>query len=288
MYPHPVLGSGLSYIKPVKEDDIELCVNQDDPVNYRFLVKLNIPSKNINALIGENKVEYMCEIDCPDTFYRVCKPFSTKEFAFDIPRKEVYDEISFSCSVVVKEDFLLEDKYSEWHTDFKGLKFNVSKGEPIAVFPIKKYPVDLRFERLYASGSFIQFDQTDKQYTWINLNEDKIVVMLPKNQYLKFKDLRNNLVYANIFRASIVLNALEYALRHITESQYKNKLWAQAVCQRVQTESKLKLFKNVISSEVDDTEILNLAQALLDDPYGDMIKLLLNKQQSKNNNDGNQ
>lgn len=274
-FPHPVLGAGMCYSKEIETSDVQLSVNQDDAKNFKFLILLNQPSKNIQSLIDKNLAEYLIEVDCSDTFLRFAQSARDKVITLNIPKKHVYNEVDFSCSIVVKCDTLhLEDKYNEWHSDFQGLAFDLVKSEPLAIYPTVKFPVNLKFERLYAAGSYIQVDKTDKAMSWVELNEDKILIMLPETHYKKFDRLHTDRRFATNFRASMIFNALFFALHFVSEDQYKNKLWAKCICQRVQSEKKLKEYEDVLTGNTTEARIFALAQLMLDDPYGALLDIL--------------
>lgn len=284
-FPHPVDGIGHGFKESVGLEDFKLGINLDDSENLVFYIQLITKGKYVKELIKRQEVEFLAEFDCEYTFFRMSKSSIEREFTFVIPRKSVYHELTFSCSIVVKDKLDYQDPYGEWSDDFKEVEsFQLKKGDPIVIYPERVFPLDLKFEKLYAAGSFIQVDKTDKPSSWIDINDEKIVIMLPNKTYKMFEELHRDRQFATIFQASFIMNALAEALMHIHEDIYKNKLWARAICQRVNTEKNLKEYREVIEEQGSKQRVYELAQAILDDPYSRLLLSLKDIQNSQTNN----
>ena len=122
------------------------------------------------------KAEYVCEINCARTFYRECYKQSSPDFEIDIPRKFVSGRIEFDTYVTVKSSI---EQYhnSQFNSDYDGVYFDMEPGDVLVAFPPASYNLDIKYDKLYAAGSFMQIANSydDNRPTWFDLRRDKII-----------------------------------------------------------------------------------------------------------------
>ena len=266
--PYPVLGI-YDDVYPLLGDD---CILMSDPVKtateYQFGIDLKQGNKDIAQLVNEGKAEYACEVTCRGTFLRRCYKSSTPHFDITLGRTEVNGRIEFQCFIATCQPI---PNYSndDFNEDYHGFTFDLETGDMLAVFPLAWWNTNVKFDKLYAAGSFMQIveagDGIDK--TWFNLNDDRILIELPHDLFVQYQRIGNS--FPEVIHSSLVHNALVYALSNLSEYQETGKLWADSL--------QLRLAElHVLTSELknDMSLVYKAADMLLQDPYKRMLDSL--------------
>ena len=266
--PYPVLGI-YDDVYPLLGDD---CIQMSDPVKtateYQFGIDLKQGNKDIAQLVNEGKAEYACEVTCRVTFLRRCYKSSTPHFDITLGRTEVNGRIEFQCFIATCQPI---PNYSndDFNEDYHGFTFDLETGDMLAVFPLAWWNTNVKFDKLYAAGSFMQIveagDGIDK--IWFNLNEDRILIELPHDLFVQYQRIGNS--FPEVIHSSLVHNALVYALSNLSEYQESGKLWADSL--------QLRLAElHVLTSELknDMSLVYKAADMLLQDPYKRMLDSL--------------
>lgn len=275
--PYPVLGNQDDILPLLPED----CLQMDSPeINesdeYVFKIDLKYDNPEIEALVNTGFAEYTCEVTCPATYLRCCvRPEdSTKpHFEIKLHRKSVYKRIEFNCYITVKQD--IKEYYNTgFNEDYGTATFDLEPGNVLAVFPQASYVTDLCYDQLYAAGSFMVVLEApvESKHTWFNLMDERIIIYMPHDMFEQFRQINRDKNFNELFHASIVFNALTYALSHYDERQHGDKKWALAIKYRIEHESELKNY------DITRTEqAYELAQELLKDPYKRLFDHLKNR-----------
>lgn len=277
--PYPVLGISDD-VYPLLRND---CVSIDEPVNtastVKFTIRLKQRNKEISQLVRKGKAEYVCEVNCARTLFRTCIKRSSPVIVVELPRRSLCGRVDFEMFVTVKTP-IAQYHNSQFNTDYDGIYFDMEPGDILVAFPSAYYNMDVKYDRLFAAGSFMQMANggDDNRPTWYNLSGDKILVMLPPKMFKEYDErIAMDRNYTEIIHSSIVFNALVFALYHIDEPVHEGKQWSDAIRYRLATEAGLEGFD--IS---DKTRVFELAQTLLGDPYRRMFNHLL---EMENQND---
>lgn len=274
--PYPVLGI-YDDVYPLLEDD---CVQMDTPVKtaseYHFGISLKQRNKDITSLIAAGMAEYACEVTCKDTFLRRCWHSSTPRFDITIGRKEVSGHIDFQCFIAVKVD-IPDYTNSDFNEDYYGFSFDLVEGDLLAVFPSAWWNTDIKYDKLYAAGSFMQIVEAADgiEKTWFNLSEDRILIEMPHDLFVQYQRIGNS--FPEVIHSSLVHNALVYALSNLGEYQDKGKLWADSLMARLQDDPELQQY-----DLSDMSQVYKVADTLLRDPYKRLLDSLEKIADSKN------
>lgn len=265
--PNPVLGI-YDDVYPLLEDG---CVQLDEPAKtatvYNFGITLTQRNKDITALIAAGKAEYACEMTCVSTYLRRCFHSSTPRFDISIGRKEVSGHIDFQCYIAAKTDI---PKYSnsDFNEDYYGFKFDLKEGDLLAVFPTAWWNTDIKFDKLYAAGSFMQIVEASEEAerTWFNLDDNRILIEMPHDLFVQYQRIGNS--FPEVIHSSLVHNALVYALSNLSEYQDKGKLWADSLMARMD-DPLLQQY-----DLRDMAQVFKVADILLQDPYKRLLSSL--------------
>ena len=266
--PYPVLGIHDD-VYPLLEDG---CVKMDTPVKtvseYCFGITLTQRNKDITALVDAGKAEYACEVTCKDTFLRRCWHSNVPKFDIHIGRKEVSGHIDFQCFIAAKED-ISNYTNNDFNEDYYGFSFDLEVGDLLAVFPLAWWNTEIKFDKLYAAGSFMQIveaaDGIDK--TWFNLEDERILIEMPHDLFVQYQRIGNS--FPEVIHSSLVHNALVYALSNLGEYQDKGKLWADSLMARIADEPQLQQY-----DLSDMSQVYRVADILLQDPYKRLLDSL--------------
>lgn len=271
-FPYPILGSYDDFISAPCRMEPDL---KTDKECYYFDIKLYYDNDEILQLVECDFAEYVCEVTCAVTRYRHCYKGKDMHFTITIPRREVGEDIYFTCTITAKKD-IPNYSNSQFHPDYAGHSFNIEPGDLLAIFPQFKYTADIKYDKLKAVGTFMEIKMTEENLPAIWLNKgDKIILDLPKELYEAYeqKPLINK--KAEILHSSLVMNALIYALCNFAE--HKDRLWARTIIYRIQTEAELAEFNG---TDPEDWKVDKLAYILLENPYERMFAYLLNQSQN--------
>lgn len=265
--PYPVLGIHDD-VYPLLEED---CVQMADPaktaVNYTFGIDLIQRNKDITDLVAEGKAEYACEVTCKDTFLRRCYHSNEPHFDILLDRKDVNGHIDFQCFIAAKVDI---PGYTNrgFNEDYYGFTFDLEVGDLLAIFPLAWWNTEIKFDKLYAAGSFMKIveaaDGIDK--TWFNLDDDRIMIEMPHDIFVQYQRIGNS--FPEVIHSSLVHNALVYALSNLGEYQDKGKLWADSLMARM-ADPQLQQY-----DLSDMTQVYRVADILLQDPYKRLLDSL--------------
>ncbi len=266
-FPHPVLGVGDA-VGPKPPVKAQISEERDD---FVINLSVDIHNEDILKLIHVEYAAFVCEIDCPSTFYR--EIFYPQDTSFDIrvKRKDVAKRVNIDFTVTVTKNI---KKYtnSEFHPDYQGFSFDLEPGDLLALVKMH-YDADIKYDKLQSAGSFMTIvPGHDEKNTVYYLHNSKIEIQLPKALYDDYRVSFNGPgKHATIFHSSIVLNALVYALLNYDDEEYGNTLWARTLKYRIELEPRLRMYADVLENK-DPMKIMEFAQALLDNPYKKLLE----------------
>ena len=277
--PYPVLGISDDIFPQLKDDCIRMTPNKTGR-SYCFDITLMQENKDISILIANGFAEYVCEVNCPRTFYRKSFASQSLELHIEIPKGLLCREVSFTCLVIVKKNIAGYTNRG-FHPDYQGFSFDMSPGDVLVAFGKAVYNIDIEYDKLQTAGAFMQIRENveGKDFISFNVAGDKIEILLPTKLYEMYdNEIGRDFAFSEIFHSSLVLNALVYALQYIEE--YSDTLWARTLKYRINTEENLQQYD---LSDKDNT--LELAQVLLGNPYKRMFDRLYKMQNSTTEED---
>lgn len=266
--PYPVLGI-YDDVYPLLDDG---CIKMSDPMKtateYQFGIDLTQRNKDITNLVAEGKAEYACEVTCRGTFLRRCFKSSSPHFDITLGRTDVNGRIEFQCFIATTQR-LLNYSNEDFNEDYHGFSFDLEEGDMLAVFPLAWWNTNIKYDKLYAAGSFMQIVEAGEgiNRVWFNLTEDKIKIEMPHDLFLQYQRIGNS--FPEVIHSSLVHNALVYALSNLNEYRESGKLWADSLQIRLE---ELHILPQNFSSDM--MEVYKAADMLLQNPYKRMLDSL--------------
>lgn len=271
-YPYPVLGIGDD-ILPRPSFDVDQITA--DSKYYYVKVRIHMENDDITSLINSGFAEYGCEVECSRTFYINWFGYNTQEFTIALPRQNVAEKVSFDCRVSVIKD-IAEYTNSNAHEDYKNITFHMPAGSILASFGKFIYNADIEYDKLHSAGSFITIIKgSDSENTAYIIDNPKIEVKLPTDLFEEYRARysKRTSKWADIFHSSIAFNALVYAIFSYDEDLHKDLLWARTLDYRINHEPSLQIYRDTMTTKMP-REVMELAQALLGNPYKRMFKAI--------------
>lgn len=269
--PYPVLGNYDSVFPLLDDDAVFMPKPTMDEKEFGFHIELNQRNQDITKLIKDDKAEYLCEVYCKNTFFRQKYTSHTPQFDFKLERKAVSGHVDFEFYVVLKENI----KYTNigFHQDYKGLSFELEKGNILVAFPTASFNarnVDLK---LFAVGSFMIFEDSIVDEVGLDMNrKDAIVVQLPHRMYKQYNEtIKPNQDFIDIILSSILYSCLVQAICKYDDELHKDMNWADALKARV-SEINEKNNKHLKLCPQDSFE---LAKLILKHPFERLFDTLV-------------
>lgn len=267
-FPHPVLGIGNSIQGTI--DVTHEIVQTDELYECHFICRMS--DEYIQKLIDEGKAKYFCEATCSSTLFRYSETYDISEFDFNIGRKDVRGTVEILVAVVAVEDIprYVNNNRSPMYQGFDS--FYIEEGDLLAAFGEFTIEADIQYEKLKAvSQIFVVTGNNTGKGVNIDLEGNKIIVDMHPDLFALFSDesINRNTLYAPLFHASVVLNALIMALNNL--ESHERLLWAKTIKHRLETEQE----EHPVFKHWKDPERHNeIAQVLLNDPYDSLLRAI--------------
>ena len=272
-FPYPVLGIGDDILPRPYLDPVPQVSKTKD--SFIFDIRIVMRNSDIYKLIKEGKAIYVCEIECPYTKLRECHKSQYSRFKIEIPTQNVGKEISFQLSIVCI-DYTKAYENANAHEDYSGFSIDLEPGDLLAYIDDFVYDIEINYAQIQSIGSFMQITENKfGESTQFYLEGDKIDIKLPTELYENYKyGILGDKILKDIMHSSIVFNALVAALLYYNSNEdCELKLWERTIKYRIETEPDLMNFKDTLETK-DINDILELAQALLLNPYKRLFKVL--------------
>ena len=229
-YPYPVVGN---------EDDVPNGVFKIAQFKHALRkdkiackVKFELKNKVLQDLIADKKAAFTVEIECNSTFYRTLAKTFDREIEFSLEATRVREMIGASFYVrAIKPmtDYLPDGS----HPDYKGLSFDISPGDVLAVGGYTSFVAEKDFDPLRPSvSSFITIDgRKDKRGPMVveYSDHEKIIIKLSQEDWGNYKLIKGRKPYVSVLHAGIVLPVLADAISLVQkgDDETKGNYWFQ-------------------------------------------------------------
>lgn len=216
-YPYPVLGN---------EDDVQGLfkvkfwhrLGRDQ---IRFRVEFELKNKTLQSLVKKKVVIFTVELECSNTFYR--QNFRTFKTTFDFEA----DAPKMREQVVVKFFIRALEPINDYaidgcHDDYGEFKFNISKGDVLALGGATSFSADKEFDPLKPAVSSFMAVREDVNNTRGPMvvdydDPDKIIIKLSKKDWEKYQGVKGMQWVAPLVHSSIVLSVLADAIKLVDD-----------------------------------------------------------------------
>jgi hypothetical protein len=224
-FPHPVLGINKGVLPDLDDNALEVVEIVEKDEIYEYTFRLNQGNSQIAYYIKENLAEYICEVDCSKTFYKVIHHSKESSIVVPIKKTDVIGHIDFSFFVVTKKGMprytntMFNPDYRDPDTG-KMPDFFLEKGAVLVMFPQWSDNVDTRFNNKPELNAFIQVikRKDEGKDVDIDLSDDIINIELPQDMYNLFLEYNRD-QYKGLFYTSLIFNALIKGILNIEKNE---------------------------------------------------------------------
>ena len=224
-YPHPVLGNGDD-LSGVFSVDFRYELSKQD---VALICVFDLKSKAVEELIKKGKASFIVEAECTSTFYR--NGFSTQKTAdkFIIPSKLLRERVTVGFYICSNEE-IANYQPSDCHPDYKGLKFDIEKGDVLAVGGYCSFIAEKEFDPMRPPLSSFVAVVEGIRHTGpmeIDYSSDKITIELSKADYKNYCDTVREKAVQGVIHASIVLPVLADAIYQVNgrDNDHADRNW---------------------------------------------------------------
>lgn len=274
LFPYPVLCSfNDDYIASKFQCDISQSKSfKEIIIDY----KIENSNEYLNKMVDSDELEYVFHIECPTTSYRKIIKTCNLNGSYKIPLDQVNDTIVINLFLIAKDDIV--DYYNlDFNKDYSNITFQVVKGNIMAIadpyrITVEKQDEDLgRIESIFSISRRAADDSAEIK---IELNDDKIRLMLNKDDYTNYNKIVNNPVFVPTLQSILIFPALIYIFDDLKNGgfeDYTDKQWFQSMSKTFEKNGSklgLDLLENKTSFE--------LAQVVLDSPVKRAFEQIVN------------
>ncbi len=224
-YPFPVVNNENDvsgrFIPEIKKEAY--------PDYYLLPYSLELTNASLMAYIKAHQAEFVIQISCSNTFYRqVFRSYETSG-TIELPSTKLREKVEVSfyvCATADIHDYTLDGL----HPDYAGETFSVERGDVLALGGTTSFTADKTYDPLNAPiDSLFRFKPgMQKATTEVELDDDKIVVVLPEEDFiLQGQAGQSNL--SSIIHASVVLPVLVHAIQQLNDGKVDDHAWAERV-----------------------------------------------------------
>lgn len=276
LYPYPVLAYfNQDYLDSAFNTEIRT-LNEGNTLKVQL--SSEIENEGFNQRLKGGEVAYCYHVECSQTKYR--KVYVTKECEYEIVLKDsIVNGLVQICPFVIAMKDIEGYKNTKYADEFKGFSFDIEKGSKLAIGKQIDVRVEKRKDSLADTPSiFSIIKSSDIDKMQVNLNGQKIVVLLPEDEYNHYKSLRYNSRMLSVIHGMIILPTLIYVIEKVKGLdgedfyEYEDYRWFRAL-------NKILLNYNVdmTNRELDNRESIEIAQLLLETPLNRAFKSLMFK-----------
>lgn len=280
LYPYPVISKNSKQYLSSKFEVLTDVKKVGYQAKFEFLSELT--NVEIKSLIETGQAIYVYHIECPLSSYR--KAFTTvkNEDSFLVDEKKLTGNVKV-CSFIVTAEDIIGFSSEDFSSDYRGYRFDLPQGYILAIGDEYNILIDKEKDNLNGVSSIfsviINHDEKDKS-TIVDIENQKIIIKVPKDVYYGYSALYSATYLESIFNSLIVVPVLSHVLSTLLRidfnerNVYEGKRWYRSLRRRLK-----KNFDLEIESEtINNLDMFKIAQALVDYPLINAINSLVGKE----------
>jgi len=269
-FPHPILWAEKNDYKESSKFDINLINKKNSRMEIRLEFEAILENSEIKDLIKNNLARMILHLECSNTQYRGIEDISLGTNKIVLDRTKIEGDLQIVPLLISNDD--LKDFHS---SDFKNLystmKFNISKGDILAIGKQIIYPVDKTKEKLTGMSSIIGVEKGfHPKGVILDPSEKKIKLIIPEDDYDRYSFFGNSDNYKKIIQSSLVIPALVHLVGTMDNpglvSEYEELRWF-----RMLKKTLLKKGYDVEDMSTIAQKSLEIVQDLFDNPLSNVF-----------------
>ena len=264
-FPYPVLSS-LSNDYAEGEFDIDFRVSESaSSAGMRLRYKVTLTQPNINDLILSDKAAIGVFVKCEDTFHTDLRVLGLDNGITDFAPGVLIGRVVLQPVIWLAQD-LIDWGDGFFHEEFES-KINLNKGDILALG--QERIIDVGNAKLASFESIFELNISSDVsgcLFQVNLESDRIMILVDKKMYLMLNDFRESLVLKNILMSAVYLPAVMEVI-DMSRGDVSYDVW------RWYKPFMAKCIAHGIDLKDKDMSSLKAAQELLGEPLGKLADL---------------
>ncbi len=213
-YPHPVVGNRDDVPGAAFQATVEMTT---DKTTVYLDAALHCSSTTINRLVKEEHARFTLHVECSNTLFRKIYEFKSTSHRCAIPADNLNDSVEVNVFARATRN-ISGYRVDKAHPDYGHAKFDIVKGDILAVAEGQVFQAESNFDSLGRIGSIMHVAEADEDGDLpmrADFNGDKIVVYLSKKDFADYKYLKQFESLAVPLTTTIVAPVLIEALHEL-------------------------------------------------------------------------
>lgn len=273
LFPYPVLAEFSDDYKNNKF----LCNSSIEKIRDAITFKLEakVEDKTLKNFIDNDKARYIFHIECPQTSYRTIVKTKEQLIYHVVDAGKIVDRVQI-CVFIVAIDEIYNYTNEQFADDYKGIAFNLERGNILAIGGQFNITVDKQKEELGKIPSiFSILRKTAKKEKDLSVDvyDNKVKIWLPEKEYYNYQRMAKIHNLQPVLHSVIVLPVLTYIFDEIKKGgidDFEEYRWFKSI------RKSLKLEKiNLNNDTLNHYASIFLAQKVLNMPISRALDSLI-------------
>jgi len=274
-FPHPVLSHfSDDYVRSAFQTTVEV---SSSARSYRLAIKNALGNGELRDAIESGLATFCIHVECRATRYRQLHRSRDTEFEIEVPADQVDGTVDICCLILANTDIPAYVN-GNFHADFGGATFPISRGDILAVAEDRSFDADKQVDQLKKIPSIFSIQaNTDRDAPPIDVSWEghKIVVLLAEKIHNHYKFIRQSQDMHVVLASMVVVPVLVETLlmlkdsSALDEADYGERRWYKSIGNRLN-----EIGFPVGGSEFQQASPLSLAQKLIDGPLDGAMTVL--------------
>lgn len=229
-------------------------------------IDCEIKNDELQSLLDQDKAEVICHIECSKTKLRYIQKLNLGHNEFEIESKLINLNIELVTFVIAKEN-IEGFKSTKFNRDYNNATFKIDRGQILAIASQVDIPIIKDIYDLSDVPSIITIVPSDIKYMMVNMDDHKIIIKLPKDDFNNYASLGKSIgSHTPILHSMVIVPALTHVIDELIKcnddfEQYSNYRWFKVLKAKVET------LKHEFSSDsMLRVGSLQLVQEILENP----------------------
>lgn len=258
-FPYPVLSEySDDYVNRAFQAALKFEVSEEGRPSLR--IKCTVSDEGIAKLIKSARAEFAIEVNCSQTFLRRIKRSQEPEFQFAFEKGDLHGRVELNAFVICL-DYIPKFISPNFNEEFgENPSFHLEPGNVLAVQnPVWYWWDTEQIQPISSVFELVESNQPSADSFMVSWEEQKIQVMMRKDEKIRFEAARKNASQKPFLLMSVYFPMLMQTLQMMAEpdSNIEEKKWFHAINYKL-NEKQIEL--------TCDSDFLEIAQKLLGMP----------------------
>ncbi|MCH4071824.1 hypothetical protein [Pseudoramibacter sp.] len=271
LFPYPVLTEGTDDYP--QSQFIVRCDPDDTPFNgVKLAFHMHADDPVLAKLIQTGEAVYAVHAECTATSYRKLYTTQDPDIEIAVDEKDVRGRVEF-LALILAQKRITRLTNPNWNEDYEGLSFSFQPGNILGYQNVGALNITKHIEEFDSADSIFNVCSVlteDSAAVKIELNGPRILLQLPKSQYLQYTAWMKNPNTQQLANGVVIFPALVYVLTRIGETdnpydEYGERSWFNALDKAMQGQG------TSLAEQLDQKDVFELAQDIMQSPVAQAL-----------------